>query len=147
MKFHSKCIDKETLRTHLKKVGAHSITVQKRYKEADEEKQIEFAWNFLHVAVNYGFTKILFVDEMSVFASEHSGYGWTFNQGSIVDVPQRNKIKTNISKQRGFGRKSNRNRKEKHKSGLFISFLKKVEATYSDNKIPMCMDNGKIYHA
>ena len=65
-------------------MGAHFIKAQKRHREADEEKQIKFAQNFSYVAVNYGFAKILFADEMLVSTSAHNDYGWTFNQRLIV---------------------------------------------------------------
>ena len=38
LRFHGKDIEEETSRAHLKKMGAHFIKAQKRYKEADEEK-------------------------------------------------------------------------------------------------------------
>ena len=95
LRLHSRFIDEETFRAHLKKMGAHFIKAQTRYKEADEEKQVEFAKGFSNIAENYGFTKIVFIDEMSVSTSAHNGYGWTFNQRLVVDAPQRNKIKAN----------------------------------------------------
>ena len=148
MKFRSKCIDEETFRVHLKKMGAHFIKAQKRYKEADEEKQIEFAKSFSHIAVNYGFTKIVFIDEMSVSTSAHNGYGWTFNQRLIVDAPQRNKIKANY-----FGAVEVLDGKvieivrKSAKVDSFMSLLKKIESAYVDDKILFCMDNGRVHHA
>ena len=100
------------------------------------------------MAVNYGFTKILFVDEMSVSTSAHNGYGWTFNQRLIVNAPQRNKIKANY-----FGAVEVLDGKvieivrKSAKVDSFMSFLKKVEATYPDDKILMLMDNGRVHHA
>ena len=148
MKFHSKYIDEETFRAHLRKMGAHFVKAQLRYKEADEGKQIEFAKCFRHVAVNCGYTKILFVDEMSVSTSAHNGYGWTFNTRLIVDAPQRNKIKANY-----FGAVEVLDGKvveivrKSAKVGSFMLLLKKVEATYPDDKILMLMDNGRVHHA
>ena len=37
-----KDIDGETLRAHLRKMGAHFVKAQKRYKEADEENRLNF---------------------------------------------------------------------------------------------------------
>lgn len=80
------------------------------------------------MAVNYGFTKILFVDEMSVSTSAHNGYGWTFNQRLIVNAPQRNKIKANY-----FGAVEVLDGKvieivrKSAKVDSFMSLLKKVE--------------------
>ena len=128
--------------------GAHYVKSQLRYKEGDEEKQIEFARNFSHVATDCGFTKILFVDEMSVSTSAHNGYGWTFNQRLVVDAPQSNKVKANY-----FGavevldgevieivRKS-------ANADSFMSLLKKIEGAYPDEKVLICMDNGRAHHA
>ena len=148
MKFHSKCIDEETFRAHLKKRGAHFVKAQKRYKEADEEKQIEFARSFGHIAVNYGFTKIVFIDEMSVSTSAHNGYGWTFNQRLIIDAPQRNKIKANY-----FGAVEVLDGKvieivrKSAKVDSFMLLLKKINDTYPDDKMLICMDNGRVHHA
>ncbi len=119
MKFHSKFIDEETFRAHLKKMGAHYIKAQLRYKEADQEKQLEFARNFCDLVTDHEFTKVLFINEMSVSTSAHNGYGWTFNQRLVVDVPQRTKNKGELFRcSRDFRWKSNRDRKEKHKSGF-----------------------------
>jgi len=43
LRFHNKLIDEETIRSHLKRMGAHYIKSQLRYDEADEDNQIEFA--------------------------------------------------------------------------------------------------------
>ena len=148
MKFRSKYIDEETFRAHLRKMGAHFVKAQLRYKEADEEKQIEFAQCFRHLAVNCGYTKILFVDEMSVSTSAHNGYGWTFNTRLVVDAPQRTKIKANY-----FGAVEVLDGKvieivrKSAKVDSFMSLLKKVEAAYPDDKILMLMDNGRVHHA
>ena len=80
--------------------------------------------------------------------SAHNGYGWTFNQRLIVDAPQRNKIKANY-----FGSVEVLDGKvieivrKSAKVDSFMSFLKKVEATYPDDKILMLMDNGRVHHA
>lgn len=60
---------------------------------AAEEKQSKFVKSFSHIAVDYGFTKILFIDEMPVCTSARTSYGLTLNECLIVDTPQRNKVK------------------------------------------------------
>ena len=117
IKFHSELIDGETFRTHPKKMDAYYIKAQLRYKETDQEKQLKFARNFYDLVMNHEFTKVLFINEMSVSTSAHNGYGWTFNQRLVVDVPQRTKNKGELFRcSRDFRWKSNRDRKEKRKS-------------------------------
>ena len=148
LKIYNKFINEETIRTHLKKMGAHYVKSQLKYNEADKNKQIEFAKNFCDITTNYGFTKILFVDEMSMSTSAHNGYEWTFNQRLIVDAPQRNKIKANY-----FGAVKILDGKvievvrKSAKVDSFMSLLKKVEAIYPDDKILMLMDNDRVHHA
>ncbi len=148
LRFRGKHIAEETFRVHLKGMGARYVKAVLRYKEADEGRQIEFALNFSHVASNYGFTKILFIDEMSVSTSAHNGYGWTFDERLVVDAPQRNKVKANY-----FGavevidgevveivRKS-------AKVDSFIALLKKMNERYADDKMLILMDNSQVHHA
>jgi putative transposase len=148
IKFRSKYIDEETLRIHLKSTGARYVKAVLRYKEADENKQIEFARNFYDLVVNYGFTKILFIDEMSVSTSAHNGYGWTFNQRLIIDAPQSKKDHANY-----FGAVEVRDGeiteivRKSAKVGSFIALLKKIESRYTDEKMLICMDNGRVHHA
>lgn len=37
--------------------------------------------------------------------------------------------------------------KEKHEGRFFISLLKKVDMTYSNDKIVMLVDNGRLHHS
>ncbi len=86
--YRGKFIGEETFRVHLIGTGAHYVKAQLRYKEGDLKKQIEFAQNLVFLLKNGFFTKILFVDEMSVSTSARNGYGWTYNQRLVVDAPQ-----------------------------------------------------------
>lgn len=148
LKFRGKLIDEETFRLHLIDTGAHFIKAQLRYKEGDQKKQIEFAQNLLYLFKNGYFTKILFVDEMSVSTSARNGYGWTYNQRLVVDAPQRNVEKANY-----FGavevsegtiieivRKS-------AKSPSFLYLLQKIERRYPNDKMLIIMDNSRVHHS
>lgn len=148
MKVHGMAIDEETLRAHLKATGARYVKSQLRYKEADQNKQIQFARNFLTLATDYGFTKILFIDEMSVSKSAHNGYGWTYNQRLVVDAPQKNAERTNYfgAVEVTEGEIIETVRKDA-KTPSFMHLLHKIERQYPDEKILMLMDNGKVHHS
>ena len=94
------------------------------------------------------FTKILFVDEMSVSTSARNGYGWTYNQRLVVDAPQNHVDRANY-----FGavevtegtiietvRKS-------AKASSFLQLLHKIEQHYPDDKMLIVMDNGAVHHS
>jgi transposase len=147
MKFHSKYIDEETFRAHLRKMGAHYVKSQLRYKEADQEKQLEFARNFYDLSTNHEFTKVLFIDEMSVSTSAHNGYGWTFDQRLVVDAPQKDVERANY-----FGAVEISHGeiietvRESAKTPSFMQLLYKIEKRYSDDKILIMMDNSTVHH-
>lgn len=148
LKVHGRTIDAETFRVHLLGTGARYVKAQLRYDEADQNKQIEFARNFFTLATGYGFTKILFLDEMSVSTSAHNGYGWTYGQRLVVDAPQSHKEHANY-----FGAVEVMDgaiietvRKDA-KAPSFVHLLKKIEKQYPDDRILMLMDNGKVHHS
>lgn len=118
IKFHSELIDGETFRTHPKKMDAYYIKAQLRYKETDQEKQLKFARNFYDLVMNHEFTKVLFIDEMSISTSAHNGTG----DIRLKAHCQRSQTHQNKGKLlrcgRGSGWKSDRDCKEKHKRGL-----------------------------
>lgn len=147
-KFMGKFIDEETFRAHLVSTGAHYVKAQLRYKEGDMKRQIEFAQNLMFLLKNGLFTKILFVDEMSVSTSARNGYGWTYNQRLIVDAPQAHVERANY-----FGavevtegtiietvRKS-------AKAPSFMHLLHKIERHYPDDNMLIVMDNGAVHHS
>ncbi len=147
-KYRGKIIDEETFRAHLIATGAHYIKAQLRYKEGDMKRQIEFAQNLLFLLKNGDFTKILFLDEMSVSTSARNGYGWTYNQRLVVDAPQ-----SNVEKANYFGavevtegtiietvRKS-------AKTSSFLHLLNKIERRYPNDKMLIVMDNCAVHHS
>ena len=71
--YRGKLIDEETFRIHFVNTGAHYIKTQLRYKEEDQKKQIEFAYNLLFILKKEYFTKILFLDEIAVATSARNG--------------------------------------------------------------------------
>lgn len=148
LKVHGRTIDAETFRVHLLETGARYVKAQLRYDEADQNKQIEFARNFMTLATNYGFTKILFLDEMSVSTSAHNGYGWTYNQRLVVDAPQSHNDRANYfgAVEVTEGTIIETVRKDA-KTPSFMHLLKKIEGRYPDDRILMLMDNGKVHHS
>ena len=147
-KYKGKFVDEETFRVHLIESGAHYVKAQLRYKEGDLKRQIEFAQNLVFLLKNGFFTKILFVDEMSVSTSARNGYGWTYNQRLVVDAPQNHVDRANY-----FGavevtegtiietvRKS-------AKAPSFLHLLHKIERRYPDDKMLIVMDNGAVHHS
>lgn len=147
-KYRGKFIGEETFRVHLLSTGAHYVKAQLRYKEGDLKRQMEFAQNLLFLVKNGFFTKILFVDEMSVSTSARNGYGWTYDQRLVVDAPQ-----SHVEKANYFGavevtegtiietvRKS-------AKASSFLHLLHKIEQRYPDDKMLIVMDNSAVHHS
>jgi len=142
-----KFIDEETIRVHLIKTGAHYIKAQLRYKECDENKQMEFAQNFLFLLNNGFFTKILFLDEMAVYTSARNGYGWTYNQRLVVDAPQKEVEKSNyfgaVEVSEGTIIETVR---KSAKTPSFLHLLNKIKQRYPDDKMLIMMDNSTVHH-
>lgn len=147
-KYRGKFIDEETFRVHLIETGAHYIKAQLRYKEGDLKKQIEFAQNLVFLLNNWFFTKIIFVDEMSVSTSARSGYGWTYNQRLVVDAPQNHVERANyfgaVEVTEGTILETVR---KSAKSQSFLHLLHKIEERYRDDKMLIVMDNGAVHHS
>ncbi len=147
MKFNNKFIDEETFRVHLLRTGAHYVKAQLRYKEADLDKQVDFARSFQSLLPDYGFTKIIFVDEMSVSTSAHSGYGWTYNQRLLVDAPQSNSERANyfgaVEVSKGEIIETVR---KSAKTPSFLHLLYKIDEHYPDDNILIIMDNSRVHH-
>lgn len=148
VRYRGKFIDEETFRVHLLGTGAHYVKAQLRYKEGDLKRQIEFAQNLMFLLKSRSFTKILFVDEMSVSTSARNGYGWTYNQRLVVDAPQNHVERANY-----FGavevtegtiietvRKS-------AKAPSFMHLLHKIEQRYPNDKMLIVMDNCAVHHS
>ena len=148
VEYKGKLIDEETFRVHLLSTGAHYVKAQLRYKEGDLKRQIEFAQNLVFLFKKGFFTKILFVDEMSVSTSARNGYGWTYEQRLVIDAPQKHVEKANY-----FGavevtegtiietvRKS-------AKAQSFLHLLHKIEKHYPEDKMLVVMDNSAVHHS
>jgi putative transposase len=147
IKFHSKHIDEETFRIHLLKTGAKYVKAQLRYKEGDLNKQVEFARNFFTLATTYGFTKILFVDEMSISTSAHNGYGWTYEQRLVVDAPQKDVDRANyFGAVEVSGGEIIETVRADAKTPSFLCLLRKIEKHYPYDKTLVMMDNSTVHH-
>ena len=147
LKSHNKDIDEETIRVHLRKTGAKYVKSQLRYKEADMNKQVEFAQNFLTLSTESDFTKIVFIDEMSVSTSAHNGYGWTYNQRLVVDAPQRGVERANYfgAVEVSEGEIIETVRKSA-KTPSFLLLLHKIDDRYPNDKVLILMDNSAVHH-
>lgn len=147
LKKYDKLIDEETFRVHLIKTGARYVKAQLRYKEADLNKQVEFARGFQTLLTDYGFTKIIFVDEISVSTSARNGYGWTYNQRLVVEAPQKDVERANY-----FGAVEIRDGeiietvRKSAKTPSFLLLLHKIEERYPNDKVLIMMDNSKVHH-
>jgi transposase len=150
-RMHDKTINQESLRVALHELGGRFIKAQIVYKEADIEKQIEFAKTFFDLTVNWGFDKIVFVDEMHVWTSARSRYGWTFNERLVVAAPQSKKggkLGANY-----FGAVEVMKGKvtqlvdEDPKAPTMIKLLKMLKKRYKDDKVLLCWDGGKVHKA
>ncbi len=148
MTYLGKSIDEETFRVHLIGTGAHYVKAQLRYKEGNLKRQIEFAQNLVFLLKNGFFTKILFVDEMSVSTSARNGYGWTYNQRLVVDAPQNHVEKANyfgaVEVTEGTITETVR---KSAKAPSFMHLLHKIERSYPDDKMLIVMDNGAVHHS
>ncbi|MCL5105930.1 MAG: IS630 family transposase [Candidatus Marsarchaeota archaeon] len=143
-----KTISEDAIRNILIKMGGHYIKAQIEYKEADLEKQIVFAQQFLK-----DFQKItddialLFQDEMSASTSPHKGYGWTFGDRLIVKTRQSHKERLNV-----FGATNPLSGKRIQlatkiaKAPSMIRFLEKVAKVYRNKReIWIYLDNGPVH--
>ena len=148
---HRKSINDETMRQHLHKMGAHFVKGQITYKEADIEKQIEFAKEFYNLTVNYGFDRIVFIDEAHVSTSARGRYGWTFNERLIIDAPQSKKggkLSANY-----FGAVEVMKGKitqivdESAKAPSLIKLLKLLKKRYRNDNVLLLWDGGKPHKA
>lgn len=143
-----KDINEETIRTALKGMGAHYIKAQHEYREADYERQREFALQF-HKDIQKlnDDIALLFEDEMSACTVPHKGYGWTFNERLITRTIERNKERINC-----FGATNPITGKRIQisssiaKAPAFVKFLEKVRVAYKNKKeIWIYLDNGPVH--
>lgn len=143
-----KDVSEETIRATLIEMGAHYVKAQHEYREADYEKQREFALQFLKdVQKLNDDIALLLEDEMSACTSPHKGYGWTFDQRLIIKSPQSHKERLNV-----FGATNPLEGKRIQmtstiaKSPSFIKFLDKIYAAYPNQRqIWLYTDNGPVH--
>lgn len=147
LKKYNRLIAEETFRVHLVKTGARYIKAQLRYKEADLKKQVEFARGLQTLLTDYGFTKVIFVDEISVSTSARNGYGWTYNQRLVVAAPQKGVERANyFGAVEIFDGEVIETVRKSAKTPSFLYLLRKIEKQYPDDKILVIMDNSAVHH-
>jgi transposase len=143
-----KIVSEETIRLTLREMGAHYIKAQHEYREADYEKQREFALQFLKdMGKLTDDIALLFEDEMSACTVPHKGYGWTFNERLITRTIERNKERVNC-----FGVTNPITGERIQMSSIIakapalVRFLEKVDARYRNMKeIWIYLDNGPVH--
>jgi len=147
---NGKKVSVDTIERTLIEMGAHYIKAQIEYKEADFEKQREFALRFLRdLKKKTDAIVLLFEDEMSANTSPHKGYGWTFNERLIIKAEQSTKKRTNC-----FGAVNPIDGKEilmtskVAKAPAFVKFLEKINETYKNaEEIWIYLDNSKVHRS
>ena len=143
-----KSVSEDAIRNALRGMGAHYVKAQIEYREADLEKQREFALQFLKdfqgIADDIA---LLFQDEMSAGTSPHKGYGWTFNQRLIVKAKQSHKERLNV-----FGATNPLSGRRIQlatkfaKAPAMVRFLEKVANAYQNKReIWIYLDNGPVH--
>jgi transposase len=156
-----KIVSRETIRICLHQLGAHYVKAVHRYSEADRKEQIEFAKRELErIDSTSEDITILFGDEASVGGSFRKGYGWTFKERLEVAAPSHHMGRLNC-----FGAvnpltgeeiimtakpMSKKQCKKLHrpKAYVFVLFLMKILAYYSDKKqIILYIDNLPMHKA
>ena len=92
-----KDVSEDAIRNALLTMGAHYVKAQNEYREADLQKQREFALRFLRdLKRKTDEIALLFEDEMSGSTSPHKGYGWTFRDRLIIKTTQSHKERLNV---------------------------------------------------
>ena len=145
---NGKNVSEDAIRNALLEMGAHYVKAQIEYREADLEKQREFALQFLKDSHRItDDIALLFQDEMSACTSPHKGYGWTFNQRLVVKAKQSHKERVNV-----FGATNPLSGKRIQlvtkiaKAPAMIRFLDKVLKKYRNKReIWIYLDNGPVH--
>ncbi len=148
IRVHNKYVDEETIRQHLHRINAHYVKGQLVYKEADMASQVNFSQNVYRLMTTGGFTKVIFLDEMSVSTSAHKGYGWTTRQRLFIPASQSHNERANcfIAVDVMNGEITEIVSKNA-KVDSFMRLLNKIEKRYHDEKMLICMDNGRVHKA
>lgn len=129
-------------------MGAHYVKAQFDYKEADIEKQRNFALMFFNDMKKLtDKIALLFEDEMSTCTTPHKGYGWTFKERLVIQTPQAHKERLNT-----FGATNPIDGRRVHmsssiaKAPALIRFMEKVLRVYAKKKeIWTYLDNGPVH--
>ena len=148
IRIHHKYVDEETLRQHLHRINAHYVKGQLVYKEADMTAQINFSQNVYELMTTGGFKRVIFIDEMSVSTSARKGYGWTTHQRLLIPAAQAHTERANcfIAVDVMNGEITEIVSKNA-KTDSFMRLLNKIEKRYRDEKMLVCMDNGRVHKA
>lgn len=129
-------------------MGAHYVKAQFDYKEADIEKQRNFALMFFNDMKKLtDKIALLFEDEMSTSTTPHKGYGWTFKERLVIQTLQAHKERLNT-----FGATNPIDGRRIQmsssiaKAPALIKFVKKVYDAYADKEeIWIYLDNGPVH--
>lgn len=139
-----KNISQETIRLHLKEMGARYVKAQLHYSEADIKAQEKFARQFFKdMKTKKNSIVVLFQDEMSVSCSPRKGYGWTFEERLIVNSPQsggRKRLNCFGAVNPFKGEVTQLTSKES-KSFIFVRFLHRIASKYRRKKVWIYLDN------
>lgn len=148
IRVHHKYVDEETIRHHLHMISAHYVKGQLVYKEADMAAQVNFSQNVFELMTTGGFTRVIFLDEMSVSTSAHKGYGWTTHQRLLIPAVQSHNERANcfIAVDVMNGEITEIVSKSA-KVDSFMRLLNKIERRYNNEKTLICMDNGRVHKA
>ena len=148
IRIHQKYVDEETIRQHLHRIDAHYVKGQLVYKEADMAAQISFSQNVYELMTTGGFTRVIFLDEMSVSTSAHKGYGWTTHQRLLIPAAQSHNERANcfIAVDVMNGEITEIVSKSA-KVDSFMRLLNKIERRYNGEETLICMGNGRVHKA
>ena len=139
----------ETIRQHLKDMGARYVKATFVYNEGDIQKKREHAERIRRLLETLEpDDKLLFLDEMSSCTVPHKGYGWTFDQRLIINTDESIRERANT-----FGAVDPINGEviqmlsEEAKAPALIRFYSKIYSKFPKGNIYICLDNGTVHHA
>lgn len=141
-----KYFSRETIRIHLKSLGAHYVKANIKYAEADINEQRKFVKEFFRDLKKNSDVIILFQDETVVTCSAHKTYGWTFDKKIIVKSPQSTWKKLNqFGAVDPIGGQIIQMTSGQAKTPTFIKFLKKIKSKFPDKNVWIYLDNLPVH--
>ena len=143
-----KNISEDAIRRTLIEMGAHYVKAQFEYKEADLDKQRNFALMFFNdVKRLTDGIALLFEDEMSTCTTPHKGYGWTFQDRLVIQTPQSHKERLNtFGATNPIDGKSIQMSSHIAKASALIMFLEKIIKVYAEkDEIWIYLDNCAVH--